>query len=212
MNDESNEYDEGRIGASIGQTAHDRDGNKVGEVSDLYYDTDSGQLEWLAVTTGLFGSKVSFVPIAGSTQDDDGLVVAPDKATIKDAPRIDPDGRLTEEEERALYAHYGLESSTPSSGSATDDDHEDDDDGDDELPPPPPPSGTPAEFAGDSTGESDTGGERVPEGYRLRRYVVTETRQVEVPVTREEVRLEKDDPDDATHSTTNTSTEDHNGR
>ncbi|MEJ7720038.1 MAG: PRC-barrel domain-containing protein [Ilumatobacteraceae bacterium] len=125
MNDESNEYDEGRIGASIGQTAHDRDGNKVGEVADLYYDTDSGHLEWLAVTTGLFGSKVSFVPIAGSTQDDDGLVVAPDKATIKDAPRIDPDGRLTEEEERALYAHYGLESSASSSGSARDDDHED---------------------------------------------------------------------------------------
>ncbi|CAN5882402.1 hypothetical protein BH24ACT6_BH24ACT6_09360 [soil metagenome] len=212
MNDESNEYDEGRIGASIGQTAHDRDGNKVGEVSDLYYDTDSGQLEWLAVTTGLFGSKVSFVPIAGSTQDDDGLVVAPDKATIKDAPRIDPDGRLTEEEERALYAHYGLESSTPSSGSATDDDDGDDDDGDDELPPPPPPSGTPAESTRDATGDNDAGEERVEDGYRLRRYVVTETRQVEVPVTREEVRLEKDDPDEATTSTTNTSTEDRNGR
>ncbi|MBA3400242.1 MAG: PRC and DUF2382 domain-containing protein [Actinomycetota bacterium] len=201
MNDESNEYDEGRIGASIGQTARDRDGNKVGEVADLYYDTDSGQLEWLAVTTGLFGSKVSFVPIAGSTQDDDGLVVAPDKATIKDAPRIDPDGRLTEEEERALYAHYGLESSTPSSGSAADDDDWDDDDGDDdddELPPPPPPS--------------DAGEKRVDDGYRLRRYVVTETRQVEVPVTREEVRLEKDDSDEAATSTSYTSTEDKNGR
>ena len=46
-----------------------------------------------------------------------------DKATVKDAPKIDPDGRLSQEEERELYQHYGREYSEFSGpgGSGVDD-------------------------------------------------------------------------------------------
>ena len=96
-----------------GRTVRDRSGDKVGSISDVYADNDTGQPDWLAVSTGLFGTKVSFVPIDGAELDGDDVMVAYDKDTIKDAPRIDADGALSPEEEDELYAHYGR-SYTPS--------------------------------------------------------------------------------------------------
>ena len=50
----------------VDRTAVDPDGDKIGTIFDVYLDNDTDQPEWLAVNTGLFGSKVSFVPIAGA--------------------------------------------------------------------------------------------------------------------------------------------------
>lgn len=191
---------EGRLDAWIGQEAYDPDGSKIGKIADLYYDTDSGQLEWLAVTTGLFGTKVGFVPIAGSHQGDEGLVVAYDKSTVKEAPRIDPDGQLTQDEELQLYAHYGLEARPPTSG---------DDERDAQTSSAPTEATMPEAGASTGTGsiDSDTDeradptptgttsstGPQPTSGFRLRRYLVTESRQFTVPVTHEEVRLEHED-------------------
>ena len=43
-----------------------------------------------------------------------------DKATVKDAPKVDPDGRLSEREEQELYRHYGMDYGSAGSGSGTD--------------------------------------------------------------------------------------------
>jgi hypothetical protein len=49
------------------------------------------------------------VPIRGAEPaDDDAIRVPLDKAQVKDAPRIDPDGELSPEEEQRLWEHYGL--------------------------------------------------------------------------------------------------------
>jgi hypothetical protein len=56
----------------IGRDAYDADGDKVGEITDIYYDDATGRPEWLAVKTGLFGLKRSFVPIHGSQPHGDG--------------------------------------------------------------------------------------------------------------------------------------------
>ena len=40
------------------------DGDKIGTIDDIYLDEQTGKPEWLAVRTGLFGSHVSFVPLA----------------------------------------------------------------------------------------------------------------------------------------------------
>jgi uncharacterized protein (TIGR02271 family) len=91
-----------------GQKVIDPRGEKVGTVMDVYIDDDTGQPEWLTVTTGMFGTKTSFVPIEGCGIDGNGdVMVHHDKATIKDAPRIDANGRLDEQEERQLYEYYG---------------------------------------------------------------------------------------------------------
>lgn len=59
--------------------------------------------------TGLFGSKVSFAPLRGASADGDVLRIPFEKAQVKDAPRVDPDGHLEAEEEEALFRHYAVE-------------------------------------------------------------------------------------------------------
>jgi uncharacterized protein (TIGR02271 family) len=83
------------------------DGEKVGKLEDIYLDRQSGEPEWAAVSTGLFGTRVSFVPLEGASTAGDEIRVNYDKATVKDAPNVDPDGELSPEEERRLYEHYG---------------------------------------------------------------------------------------------------------
>jgi len=93
----------------IGQTLNDASGHKVGKVEDIYTDDETGQPEWLAVHTGLFGSNVSFVPVAGATAGEKGVQVQFPKDQVKDAPNAGSDGKLSEPEEARLYAHYGLD-------------------------------------------------------------------------------------------------------
>ncbi len=92
-----------------GQDMVDADGDKIGTIEEIYLDAETDEPEWAVVTTGLFGTKQSFVPIGDASSTGDGVRVPFDKATVKDAPKIDPDGRLSQEEERELYQHYGRE-------------------------------------------------------------------------------------------------------
>src|SRR3954469_13465773 len=87
----------------------DADGDKIGKIDEIYLDADTNEPEWAVVKTGLFGNKQTFVPIGDASSTGDGVRVPFEKATVKDAPRIDPDGRLSQEEERELYRHYGRE-------------------------------------------------------------------------------------------------------
>lgn len=96
------------LGRWVGRTAKDRGGEKIGKIEDVYIDDDSGQPEWVAVTTGLFGSRVSFVPVQGAREEGEDVVLGFDKAMVKDAPNMDADGALSPAEEDQLYAHYGL--------------------------------------------------------------------------------------------------------
>ena len=85
------------------------DGGQIGLIEEIYLDAESGDPEWALVHTGLFGSKRTFVPLSGASEVDDELRVPLDKATVKDAPQVEPDGLLSKGEEAALYRHYGLE-------------------------------------------------------------------------------------------------------
>src|SRR4051794_10384978 len=90
-----------------GRTLVDRDGDKIGKIEDVYLDRSSGEPEWVAVKTGMFGSNRSFVPIHDADTAGDDLRVSFDKDLVKDAPSVDADGELSPEEERRLYQHYG---------------------------------------------------------------------------------------------------------
>jgi uncharacterized protein (TIGR02271 family) len=104
----------------VGRTAVDRDGDKVGKIADVYLDDDTGQPEWLAVTTGMFGTGVSFVPLRGASASGDDVVIGWDKATVKDAPRCEADGQLSPEEEERLYQYYGAGDDQTDVGRRTD--------------------------------------------------------------------------------------------
>jgi uncharacterized protein (TIGR02271 family) len=191
-----------------GHEARSNDGDKLGKIEDIYLDQETGKPEWMAVKTGMFAGRVSFVPLGQASLDGDVVTVPYDKAMIKDAPHAEADGQLSQEEEGRLYRHYGLDYSEARSDSGL------------------------AE-GGRNGGQSDRSGDPTPEGSRdvvgndvsgpetdhamtrseeelrvgaaqretgrarLRKYVVTEHVAKTVPVQREEVRIEREPVSDA---------------
>ena len=165
-----------------GRTLIDRDGDKIGKIDDVYADRQDGQPEWALVNTGLFGTKKTFVPLRAAQPAGEDLRLPLEKAQVKDAPSIDPDGELSESEERQLYTHYDL---------AYDTDTAHDTNGGDVSGP------TTDDAMTRSEEELHVGTERREAGrVRLRKYVVTENEQRTVPVRREEVRVEREPIDE----------------
>jgi uncharacterized protein (TIGR02271 family) len=188
----------------VGRAAVDAEGNKVGKIGEVYVDDQSGQPLWVTVATGLFGNRQSFAPVYGSRLDGDQVVLAVSKDQIKDAPNIDDDAHISDSEQDALYQHYsgylgpaGQTSGYTESGQAG---YE---------------SGGQAgdiggvqgqDVSGPTTDDAMTrseeqlhvGTEHVQAGRaRLRKYVVTENVTTSVPVSHEEVRVEREPITDA---------------
>jgi PRC-barrel domain len=82
---------------------------KLGKVQQVYVDTLTHEPAWLAIKTGLFGSHVSFVPLAGAVQNNGDIQVPYTKDQMDEAPNHDPDAPLTMTEEQQLFTHYGLD-------------------------------------------------------------------------------------------------------
>ena len=58
---------------------------------------------------GLFGTRLSFVPIAEAQASGEKVRVPYETAQVKDAPNIEADGELSQQEEQQLYRHYGID-------------------------------------------------------------------------------------------------------
>src|SRR3954452_8952919 len=191
-----------------GHGARSSDGDKLGKIEDIYLDQETGKPEWMAVKTGMFGGRVSFVPLAEASLDGDVVTVPYDKAKIKDAPHAEADGQLSQQEERELYRHYGLDYSEARSDSGLADG--DRNGGRADRSSDPTPDGSPDVVGNDVSGpETDRAMTRSEEELRvgttqretgrarLRKYVVTENVTKTVPVQREEVRIEREPVTDA---------------
>jgi len=170
----------------IGATAYDHGGEQVGEVAALYLDQASGQPEWVTVTTGLSGPRQTFVPIARARLRGPGEVEFDlGKDTITGAPAIDPDGELAEEQEAELFQHYEMTYSqwrSPAGLDRTDRPAEG-----------PQEEGLQEEWMTRSEEQIRVGTATEQTGrVRLRKYVVTENVQQTVPVSHEEVRVERE--------------------
>jgi hypothetical protein len=92
-----------------GQDVVDPDGQKVGRLEEVYYDRHTEAPGFACVATGLFGRRLSFVPLEGATMSRNHIRVAYPAALVKDAPNVDPNGQLTVAEEETLFEHYGLD-------------------------------------------------------------------------------------------------------
>src|SRR5437660_1510052 len=101
-----------------GRTPIHPSGDKIGKIADPYHDQEGGQPEWALVITGMFGTKRTFVPIRSATPSREKLQVPLSKDQVKDAPRIDADQELSEDEERRLFEHYGVPYTTKGSTTA----------------------------------------------------------------------------------------------
>src|SRR5918998_5655185 len=83
-------------------------GDKIGSIGQIYLDDQTGDPSFVTANTGLFGTSQSFVPLQSASVRGGDIVVDYDKDTVKNAPRIDDDGKLSPEEEDRLYEYYGL--------------------------------------------------------------------------------------------------------
>jgi uncharacterized protein (TIGR02271 family) len=197
------DIDEHSYDTWMGRQVLDREDNKIGKVSQIYLDNQTGRPEWLAINTGLFKTRSSFVPLGDAVVEGDQVKVPFDKAAVKDAPQVDDsDGELTAEEEEQLYRYYDRAYPAPAGGA--------DDDGvgvgsamggpvSDEEP-------VGRDTSGPNTDEAMTrseerlqvGTQRRETGRaRLRKYVVTEQVTQTVPVSHEEIRVEREPVTDA---------------
>jgi uncharacterized protein (TIGR02271 family) len=191
------------------------DGKKIGSIGQVYLDDQTGDPSWVTAKTGLFGTGQSFVPLEGSSLQGRDIQVAFDEHKVKGAPRVDDDGALSPQEEDELYSYYGLGHSGTTVGDTTSDrdvvtDTTTDRDVD--------VVGTGTRTSRDDAGQvgHDTSGpttddamtrseERLQVGTqsreagraRLRKYVVTENVTQTVPVSHEEVRIEREPITDA---------------
>jgi len=174
----------------MGRNAVDPQGSKIGSVGQVYVDDQTGQPDWVTINTGLFGTKENFAPLHGATLDGDNLVLPFDKAVVKDAPNVADASHLDEDEQQSLYTYYqrylgevgggystgtadvGAERRTAdynTSGQTTDD------------------------AMTRSEEQLNVGKQKVEVGRaRLRKYIVTEQQTTTVPVSHEEVRIERE--------------------
>ncbi len=193
------------LGTVPGSTVYGTDGKKIGTAGQVYVDDQSGEPEWVTVNTGLFGTNESFVPLRNAEVSGDGVTVPYSKDLVKDAPNVDPEnGHLDESEEQRLFSHYELTSVSAATqgydtsvGSASGGDGEGVDGSAGRVG---------HDTSGPSTDEAMTRSEeqlqigtqtREAGRARLRKYVVTEEQNVTVPVTREEVKIEREPITDA---------------
>ena len=152
--------------------------------------------------TGRFGTKSTFVPLRDASEAEGTLRVPFDKATINDAPKMDPDGQLSQPEEAELYRHYGMEYSQarsdtglPEGGARDRGDRDVENEGT-----------VGRDTSGATTDQAMTRSEeelsidkteREAGRARLKKYVQTEDVQETVPVRREQARVEREPITDA---------------
>jgi len=95
-----------------------RDGDKIGELQDVYVDVETDEPIFGTVKEGLIGRHLTFVPLRGITIGPNNLRVAVSKEQVKDAPNIEMHGdELSQADESALYHHYQLNYTPPESES-----------------------------------------------------------------------------------------------
>jgi uncharacterized protein (TIGR02271 family) len=184
-------HDIDTVQAWQGRTMVDPAGDKLGTIDAIYLDNETGQPEWATVTSGLFTAKAAFVPLAQAQAMGDSVQVPYDKQQVKDAPSMQADGQLSQDDEAELYRHYGLDYTEHRSDSGlpagTAEDTQDDTVGRDVSGP------TTDQAMTRSEEELRVGTQTRERGrVRLRKYVVTEQVTQTVPVQREEVRVERE--------------------
>lgn len=181
-----------------GATVYGTSGDKIGKASQVYLDDASGQPDWVTVSTGLFSGKDSFVPLREARLSGEDLHVPYTKDQVKDAPRVAADEHLDVDQEAELYRHYNLDAGTGTGHVDTSARSDSDRDGvfDDVAG-----RAVGHDTSGPTTDDAmtrseerlDVGVEGTEAGRaRLRKYVVTEQQSVTVPVSREEVRIERE--------------------
>lgn len=154
-----------------GNTAYDREGEKLGKIGDLYLDGETDVPAYAGVRTGLLGRHESIVPLAGAEERDGEIHLPFDAELVRSAPSLDPDAALDPEEEHTLEAHYGRQADRTHGTEAED-----------------------TMLRSEEELRPGTAEMRPAERVRLRKVLVTEHVETTVPRRREVIQLETEPP------------------
>jgi len=183
-----------------GRTMVSASGDPIGTIEAIFLDNDTGAPEWALVHTGMSGSSSTFVPLAQADSDGSSVVVPYEKAQVTDAPQLERDQELSQDDEAELYRFYGLGYGEGRSDSGLPEGDRREQHTDDAM--------TRSE-------EQLRVGTEVREAgrARLRKQVVTEQVTESIPVRREVVRITREPITEATadpaHAGLELSTEEH---
>ncbi len=164
-----------------GYEVYDSSGEKIGKVDDLFVDEQDNP-EYIGVKMGFLGMSSTLIPMEICTVDEAGqrINVATDKETAKNGPTFEDDREITPEFENQVYSYYGLQRTQTT-----------------EEP------GAYGAYQGETTDEEELRVQRTEEELRagtrereagalnVRKRVVTERQQMEVPTRREEVTVDR---------------------
>src|SRR6478672_6046040 len=151
-----------------GATAYDRDGDKLGRIGQVYFDDNTDQPKWITVNTGLFGMGESFVPLQGAQFGGDFSGERAGRHERRDDSAAGVVGHATRRDLTDRTEGYDTSGPTTDTAMTRSEEHL---------------------RAGTETQEVGRA--------RLRKHVVTEHEQVTVPVSHEEVRVERQPITDA---------------
>jgi uncharacterized protein (TIGR02271 family) len=98
-----------------GHPLESKDGEKIGDIHEVYVDQQTNEPEWIGVGAGLLGRKEVLVPVEGTTFDGKTVHASYPQEKIKGAPEFDEEN-VSQDNERRLYQHYGLKYSSERSG------------------------------------------------------------------------------------------------
>jgi PRC-barrel domain len=149
-----------------GKTVRDREGEKLGTLGALYLDADTDLPAYAGVHTGLFRRHESVVPLDDAQEVDGDIRLPYDADTVREAPNVDPDVALDDDEQAKLHEHYGTTNTTEA----------------------------PEVIRSEEEVRVEPGPMQPRERVRLKKYLVTDYVEKTVPVRREEVRIEHDPP------------------
>lgn len=93
------------MGPWLDRRALDNRGALLGVVVDIYTDL-SRRPEWLAISTGFFGTRVAVAPVRGASLLGEDVVIAHDQRTITTAPTVDVIVAVDPQQQQRLVDHY----------------------------------------------------------------------------------------------------------
>lgn len=168
-----------------GRTIVGKDGQRVGRISQVYLDHETGAPTWGSVHTGLFGAGLAFVPLQGGRWQGEAYAVPFPAQLCKTAPHFNEGQELTHADQRRLFEHYGAARRNAAEQGAAPDE-----------------TTVSADVAARDDGNTSMvrSEERTrvdvlrspSESVRLRKTVVSEPVSLTVAVRREELRLERE--------------------
>jgi uncharacterized protein (TIGR02271 family) len=164
-----------------GYEVYDPNGEKIGKVDDLFVDENDNP-EYVGVKMGFLGTSSTLIPMDTITVDESAgrLVTSADKETVKNGPTFDDDREITPDFENEVYSYYGLQRTETTEERGAYDAYTRESTDEDEL------------RVKRSEEELRAGTrEREAGALNVRKRVVTERQQIEVPTRREEVTVER---------------------